>query len=282
MWCGLIAVSSLAWFSASVARQLLYPVRLPVPPDAPWPAHVTHELTASDGRRFDAWLLEAPRPQGRIVLCHGYSADRRQVIGLADGLRQAGFEVVLIEMRGHGSRPGPCTLGLRETEDVQQALDWARGRGGAPATPTGAIGWSMGAVIACQLARRDASVRAVVLDSPYACLLPVLRRAFAQRYRWLPGTLMWPTWLILQAWLRAPLWRLDPIGLAPGLGQPLLVIEGGQDRRVAPGMSQALYTRWAGPKQRWHDPAVGHVGMFAAHPQEYCRRVAAHLQQAFA
>ena len=68
--------------------------------------------------------------------------------------------------------------------------------------------------------------------------------------------------------------RLDPAALAPQLRQPLLAIQGGEDRRVPPQLGQEFYDRWAGPKEQWVEPAVAHVGMFASHPEEYAIRTA--------
>ena len=62
--------------------------------------------------------------------------------------------------------------------------------------------------------------------------------------------------------------------LVPRLRQPLFAIQGGEDRRVVPLLGREFYRRWAGPKERWVEPRVAHVGMFARHPEAYCRRVA--------
>jgi fermentation-respiration switch protein FrsA (DUF1100 family) len=67
---------------------------------------------------------------------------------------------------------------------------------------------------------------------------------------------------------------LDPVSLAGRLRQPLLAIQGGQDRRIGPHLGAEFYRQWAGPKEQWVDPTVAHVKMFATHPDEYIRRVA--------
>ena len=265
----------LAGWAGLLSRRLLYPERRPIPPPTPAPASTSHTLRAPDGVGFDVWqLAPSSAPRGRILLCHGYSANRYQVLGIADGLRRRGYEALIFELRGHGERPGPCTLGVRETEDGLTVLRWARMREGAARVPAGVLGLSMGAAVACQMAARDPDVRAVVADSPYSRFFPVLRRALIQRDGDVAALAAWLAWWGLQLTLGRRLSRLDPVTLAPRLRQPLLAIQGGEDQRVAPILGQEFYERWAGPKERWYEPTVAHVGMFARHPEEYCTRVA--------
>lgn len=265
---------ALAAWGISSARRVLHPERLTFLPPDPLPAYTVHQLTADDGAAFDVWLLDAPSARARILVCHGYYANRFQVLRLADRLRQAGYEVVLLELRGHGQRSGPCTLGLKEHADAAAVLRWAQERDGARTMPVGALGWSMGAAVVCQLASNTAAVRAVVTDSAYSRFFQVLHRTIWQRFGALATPLVWVTWWTLQLRLRCRLSHLDPVSLADRLRQPLLAIHGGRDRRIDPHVGLEFYRRWSGSKEQWSDPTVGHVKMFAAHPEEYVQRVA--------
>ena len=276
MWwlLGLLIILLAAWGAAS-ARHVLYPPRVPISPLVPLPPSTCHALTAPDGVPFNVWVFEpsAP-PRARLLLYHGYFANRNQVLGLADGLRLRGYEVVLPELRGHGERPGPCTLGIREMEEAGVLLAWGRRRDHVRPLPIGVVGFSMGAAVACQIAARYPEIRAVVADSIYSRFFPMLQRAIWHRYHLPPVPWVWVTWWALQVALGRRLRRLDPASLAPQLHQPLLAIQGGEDRRVVPMLGREFYRRWAGPKERWFEPTVAHVQMFATHPQEYRDRVA--------
>ena len=281
-WVLLVLGVALVGWGVLSAHRLLYPERLAPSVVDPLPACSTHIVTASDGSTFEARLLTHPSPRARVLLCHGYYADLRQVAGLAHCLRERGYEVALIELRGHGNRPGPCTLGIREAEDATAVLRWMRGRDSSGSAPVGVVGLSMGAAVAFQVAACCPEVRAVVADSLYSRLFPVLQQAIRQRYHLPPIPWAWVTWWGAQLVLRRRLASRDPVRLAPRLLQPLFVIQGGEDRRVSPRLAQEFYERWAGPKERWFEPGVGHVGMFARHPQEYCNRVAGFFDRTLA
>lgn len=277
---GVLALCLVGWGVRS-AREVLYPERHRLPVPDPLPAHTRHTLTASDGASVDVWLLEATKPRARLLLYHGYYANRYQVLGIGDGLRTRGYDVLIAELRGHGDRPGPCTLGIKEVEEMGMILRWASARAGAHPLPVGVLGLSMGAHVACQAAVRYPEIRAVVVDSIYSRFFPVLKQAIWRRYHLPAFPLAWVTWWSLQCALRRRLASLDPVVLAPRLRQPLFAIQGGEDRRVVSMLGREFYQRWAGPKQRWFEPQVAHVGMFAQHPDTYCDRVAAFFDQVF-
>lgn len=218
-------------------------------------------------------------PRAFILICHGYYANRFQVFDLADGLRQRGFAVGLMELRGHGNRRGPCTLGVKESDDAVTALQWAQ-TGLQGSLPQAVIGFSMGAAVVCQAAAKSRAVRAVVVDSAYSRLLPVIKRVVWRSYHVPAIPWAWLTWWGVQLALRARLGPRDPVVLAARSSQPLLAIQGGEDRRVVPLLGREFYQSWAGPKERWFEAAVVHVGMFARHPQAYCDRIAAFLEGA--
>ena len=256
------------------ARRVLYPERRVFPPPNPLPPYTATELTAPDGASFEVWRLHPLSPRARLLLFHGYYANRYQILGLAERLRQRGYDVVLCELRGHGDRPGPCTLGIKETVDAGTVLEWARSLDGPVPLPVGVLGFSLGASVACQVADIYPEVRAVVVDSIYSRFFPVLARSIRQQYHLPAIPWAWVSWWGLQLMLHRRLSSIDPASLAPRLRQPLFAIQGGEDRRVAPLLGREFYQRWAGPKERWFEPQAPHVGIFARHPEEYGDRVA--------
>ena len=269
-----------AWTALSV-RRILFPMRRIIPAPTPTPSYRVHALRGADGRSFDLWILEPPRPPIATVLgFHGYYANRHQLLGLAGRLCARGYEVLLMELRGHGTRPGPYTLGRRETPDGLTALAWACGRPERRGVPIALLGWSMGAAVTCQIAAREPAVRAMIADSMYSRFYPILVRVIFRRFKLGPVPWAWLSWaglgLALGAWPAS----LDPATLAPHLSLPLLLIQGGADPVVAPSNREVVYARWAGAKERWVEPQVGHVQMFEHASAAYVDRVDAFLRRA--
>lgn len=280
MWWVLVALGlALTGWGLSSVRQILYPERFTISPPQPLPPYTAQTLQARDGASFDVWRLEAPSPKARLLLFHGYFANRFQVLGIAGGMRKRGYESFLFELRGHGSRPGPCTLGVREAEDAAVVLDWIRTTL-QPSVPIALLGLSMGAAVACRVAAQHPDIRAVVADSLYSHFYSIIRYRIRHRYHLPPVPLAWVTWESLSLALRHRAASLDPEALAPRLHQPLLAIQGGADQVVPSGEGEAFYQRWAGPKARWFEPTAVHVELSRRDLHGYCDRVAAFLEQA--
>lgn len=275
----LVGIVLIGWGIFST-RTVLYPPRRVLALPDPLPPVARHVLRAPDGVPFEVWRLAPDGPvKARVLLCHGYYANRAQVFGIGQGLLGYGYESLLMELRGHGERPGPFTFGIKEAEEIGVILRWARALDGGAPRPIAALGFSMGGAILCQAALRVPELRAVILDSVYGRCFPLIRRTVREEYH-LPGIpWAWVTWGCVQAALRVRLSRRDPITLAPRLRQPLLAIQGGADQRVSLDGTETWYARWAGPKERWFDPEAIHVGLFGKDPDAYCRRIAQFLDR---
>ena len=273
---GLCIIGLIIW-GAHSARKVLYPERLAFVPPQSLQMHNAHVLSAKDGTPLEVWRFEPLSPQGRVLAIHGYYASRYQVFGIAQGLSERGYEVLVFELRGHGNRPGPCTFGVQEAEDATIILKWVKEEYGA--LPTAILGLSMGAAVACQVALGHPEIRAVVADSIYARFYPVVRFNVWRRYHLSAFPWAWVTWLSLRVAVRRLPIAVDPMAIVTRLSQPALFIQGGKDRVVASDDWESVYRSWGGSKERWFEPDVEHVGMYFRDPGMYQNRVAAFLDK---
>ncbi|GEM_PF-1631270 len=235
------------------------------------PSPRTITLTSPDQQTFEAWVLDAKTPRGVLLTCHGYRANRLQVTDIAGGLCWRGYTVVVFDLRGHGTRHGPCTFGIRDLQDLGAILQWRKQQPELAGLPVGIVGLSMGASVACQAALQYPEIEAMVLDSAYARLFPILVKSIRRDYG-LPMLFAWLTWVGTSVALGRSLAALDPGRLGPRITRPAFVIHGMEDQAVPVEHARELVSRWGGPTDEWLAPHIGHVGMFVDQPEAYAER----------
>ena len=125
-----------------------------------------------------------PEPPGpgngppAVLLVHGYSSDRVAMSILARRLAGAGYGVLAIDVRGHGTNPRGFAQdpeGANLFEDLSAAADWLRASSWVDGTRLAVMGHSMGAGAALRFAERDVGVDAAIMISGGWALLGPLR-----------------------------------------------------------------------------------------------------------
>ena len=102
-----------------------------------------------------------------IVILHGYMMYKETMAPWASELAQAGYRVVLVDLRGHGQSTGDTVgYGKYETKDLMQMLDYLK-KLGLCDEKVGVLGLSYGATVALHWAAADPRVQAVVAIAPY-------------------------------------------------------------------------------------------------------------------
>jgi pimeloyl-ACP methyl ester carboxylesterase len=102
-----------------------------------------------------------------IFILHGYATPKETMMPWALTLAQAGYRVVLVDLRGHGQSTGArIFFGKHETADLSHVIDYLRVRGLCEGK-IGVLGLSYGATIALHWAAHDSRVGAVVAIAPY-------------------------------------------------------------------------------------------------------------------
>jgi pimeloyl-ACP methyl ester carboxylesterase len=195
---------------------------------------------------LDAWVLEpATQARATIVLLHGIRMDRRSLSHVGAYLVDAGYRVVLLDLRGHGGSSGRfLTYGEVEARDVSQALD-AMQRHAGSGEPFGVFGFSYGAAVALETAARDPRVRAVVAVAPFSSLREVVAD---YRTRYFPV----PAFLVPTAWFQSALddagriAAFDPDQAGPAhsisrVAADILLLHGDRDSQVPPRHSESLW-----------------------------------------
>jgi pimeloyl-ACP methyl ester carboxylesterase len=102
-----------------------------------------------------------------IILCHGYSSSRDELLTLVSALQDHQYNVFLFDFAGHGGSGGMTTFGYREADELASAIDALAARNDVDPHSFGVWGYNLGAYAALREAERDPRIRALVLDSVY-------------------------------------------------------------------------------------------------------------------
>ncbi len=189
--------------------------------------------------RIAAWWMPA-NTSSTVVLIHGYADAKVGAIAFAPLFRELGFNVLALDLRGHGQSGGERTsAGCFERDDVSQVVDQLRAIHPSQTQRLVLFGISMGSAVACAVAKDRDDVSAVVCESPYVDF-----QAASRTHAHLLG-LPLPE---LQGWsVRLAQWMLGcdfetaaPRITLPKIACPVMLIMGEQDPFVPPGEVEKL------------------------------------------
>jgi alpha-beta hydrolase superfamily lysophospholipase len=219
-------------------------------------------LTTADGLEIAAWYAPAIEPGApTILLTHGLLGSKWGMLRYVPWLHEAGYNVMLLDFRGHGgSDKRPTTIGPEEMLDVQAALDWLEAEG--VGNRVAGLGLSLGAAALVNTALEDARLDALVLDSLFADWGDT---DFAEGYRFPPD------WLVPGV--------PNPEELLPDIHLPVLIIHGTADILTHEDHAYRLYEAANEPKGIWINDS-GHAWSAWTYPDVYQQKVLDFLDSA--
>jgi pimeloyl-ACP methyl ester carboxylesterase len=132
------------------------------------------EWSNLDNTKAVGWFLRGASGAPAIVLNHAYGKNRSELLNLGVKLREAGYHVLLPDLRGHGASPVNWTsLGEYERDDLLAAIKFLKAKRDNQGHPLvdgdriGVYGVSLGGYIAVTAAAQEPSIRVVIADSIY-------------------------------------------------------------------------------------------------------------------
>ncbi|HVS71499.1 MAG TPA: alpha/beta fold hydrolase [Phycisphaerae bacterium] len=128
-----------------------------------------------------------------VVVVHGLGASHEQYLPLTKRLHEAGFVVLMLDLRGQGdSDPAAVTYGLRERTDIIAGVKFLRELSMVDDSKVCVVGRDIGGVAALEAAALDSSVAAVVADGLWPRFDQRARDIFSHPLRGLPTSWMAP------------------------------------------------------------------------------------------
>jgi pimeloyl-ACP methyl ester carboxylesterase len=200
-WITGFIAALIAAIAAFFAKRIISPPRLALwanPGDLGL-AYDDVQFPAQDGVRIAGWFIPGPAESMRhgatIVLIHGWPWNRLgetaddlfanltgekpvDLLRLAYSLHQAGFNVLMYDMRNHGESAAapPVAFGQEEAKDLLGAIAYLHGRTDVAPHRIGVIGFSMGANSLLYALPQTDQIKAAV------AVQPTTLAVFSQKY----------------------------------------------------------------------------------------------------
>ena len=231
-----IFIVGFSWYIASAS---LKPSNLPktkTPNDLRLPFE--NFSVVSDGLILKGWFIPANNSSKKskaptIILTHGWSGNSEKMLPHAEYLNQAGFNIVLYDLRGHGdSDPVELTSLNRMLRDVDKIMEYVLSRAEGADNAIGLMGHSIGAAASILKASQDERVKAVVSSSSFADFDYLAEQTLSSR-----GLRRFPFQFFVKIFWRklagVGLETISPVYQIGKIAVPLLLIHGDQDKVIS-------------------------------------------------
>lgn len=288
--------------SVYVATQLVYVPPTPLYATPSSLGLVYKDITfpsRTDHVQLQGWYIPGVLPNGQlttkrtIIFVHGVRTNRADkfagLLQLSVDFARKGYGVLAFDMRGFGqSPPTPLSLGYFEQRDVLGAVDFLQS-GQLPypqlGRPQHLVGWgvSMGAATLLLAAAQAPAIEAIVSDSAYADILPILEREIPKGGHipslFTPGVLQ-----AAHVLYGMDFYHVRPVDVVAKIApRPILFIHGTADTYIPPSNMQTLATAARSAPgshvQTWLVPGAVHAHAFLVLGQAYVSHVIAFYTQ---
>ncbi len=239
----------------------------------------SHQVTfgTRDGKNLKGWLIPAEKSQGVIICCHGYPANKSDILPVVSFL-YPDFTLFLFDFRAHGESQGfITTFGLREVWDLEAAIAYLKGAPTTKEKPIGIWGYSLGGAVGILTAARHPEIKALVSESAFANFPEMVTQYFKSL-----GPLKYIfSWL--SRFLGKVLFRMDYIENSPEfhIGKvraAVLFIHSRTDELIPISHARRLYQNANSPKELWEVGGT-HTSLDQAYGSAYQTKVKAWFER---
>ena len=216
-----------------------------------------YQTVCRDGYRLYTLLLKNPELSDRyVIISHGYTSNRYGGLKYAKPYLDLGFNVILYDLRGHGTNAKTfCTYSVRESMDLCDLVADTRSRYPS-ASLLGIHGESLGGATVCASMKYAPNVDFAVSDCGFAEIGSILKTGL--RHMHLP---MWViNWAAVCSKVRYGYnyREMRPIDSLPGNRIPMMFIHGDRDEVIPPDHSARMASTTEGVSVEHYVKGAGH------------------------
>lgn len=197
------------------------------------------------GKHLFGWLLPGfeNRPAPAVIVLHGWGANAEMMLPLARPLQAAGFCVLLVDARNHGSSDADTFSSMpRFAEDLDAAIDWLKIQPEALSGQIAVVGHSVGAAAALLSASRRHDLAGVISLAAFAHPAAMMRRWLAaKRFPYFP--LGWYVLHYVQHVIGHRFDAIAPLITITRVSCPVLLVHGADDSTIPVADAHALFAQ---------------------------------------
>lgn len=242
--------------------------------------HVAIQLKTKKNISIDGWYSKTDSLlKGTVILIHGLTGNKGQILDVATAFRNGGYNVLLLDVRGHGNSGGNVTtIGFRESEEVKLAYDHLKQGGEKNIFLWGS---SMGAVIILKaVSDYQLQPSGIIVEMPFLSLQSHLKgRARELGFPEQPFGFLTTFWIGAENGFNA--FNFKTTRYARDIQCPVLQQCGEKDQLVLKAETTAIYDAISSPDKKLviYDNAA-HELLFRKDPVIWTREVEDFLMRA--
>ena len=236
------------------------------------------ELVSKDNLKlrgtYIPYLRKTAEAEKTIILIHGYTATSESMADLITPFLSHGWNVLLIDQRGHGKSEGQyASFGYHEKGDLDLWVNWVRDRSEKKHQVIGLLGISMGAGTVLEYAGINKHVNFIIADCPYSDLEKLLKYQIRE-IRNIPAyPLINALDLMLRIRVDFNIKAVSPLKTVRESEIPIMFIHGSEDRFVPTQMSKDLYAIKKGKKKLLIVEGASHANSYWTNKNLYEKEV---------
>lgn len=248
---------------------LIFGVNNPRPTNTKFPSIDFETVNLHSNRKIECWEIKTSNPKGTVILFHGFSGKKSEMLENAEIFRKLGFNTFLVDFMGSGASEGnQTTIGFLEAEQVKTCFDYFIDKGEKNIFLYGA---SMGSV-AIMKAINDFDIhpKGIIIECPFGSMYETV----CARFR-IMNAPTFPMAGLLVFWggLQNGFWAFghNTTEYAKNITCPTLLMYGQQDEKVSEAEIEEIFANLGGHKILKRFKNAGHENYLIKYKEDWTK-----------